>query len=74
MAEEVNSGAQENKGAPEEQEEMSKIIADLRRKMAEIDKITEELEKKRKQTETGSPQKTQRILEEIKVPPLELLR
>ena len=79
MAEEQIS---ENTGAlttPEQEkdyssEEMSKIISDLRKKMEEIDKITQELDLKKKEIEKGSPQKTMKILEEITVPPLELLK
>jgi len=55
-------------------EEMAHIIAELKKKMLEIDKITQELEEKRKQLDRPSPRSTERILQEIKVPPLELLK
>ena len=58
--------------------EMSKILAELKQKMVEIDKITNELEEKRKElginTQNNSPKKTERILQEIKVPSLEMLK
>ncbi|MFA5125935.1 MAG: hypothetical protein WC462_02950 [archaeon] len=55
-------------------EEMAKIILELKQKMIEIDKITNELEEKRNELDKNSPKKTERILQEIKVPPLELLK
>jgi len=55
-------------------EEMAKIILDLKQKMVEIDKITTELEEKRNELDKSSPRKTERILQEIKVPALELLK
>lgn len=54
--------------------EMSKIIAELKQKMVEIDKITAELEEKRKELGPSSPKRTERILQEIKVPSLEMLK
>ena len=55
-------------------EEMAKIIQELKKKMSEIDKITQELEQKRNQIEKNSPKKTERMLHEIRVPPLEMLK
>ena len=55
-------------------EEMGKIIAELRKKMADIDKITAELEQKRRELDKSSPKRTEKILQEIKVPPLEMLK
>jgi hypothetical protein len=54
--------------------EMSKIIAELKEKMEEIDKITTELESKRKELELNTPKRTEKLLHEIKVPPLEMLK
>jgi methyl-accepting chemotaxis protein len=54
--------------------EMSKIISDLKQKMEEIDKITTELESKRKELELNTPKRTEKLLHEIKVPPLEMLK
>ena len=55
-------------------EEMVKIISELKQKMVEIDKITAQLDEKRRELERNSPKKTEKILQEIKVPPLELLK
>ena len=55
-------------------EEMAQIIAELKQKMKEIDKITAELEEKRKELNINSPKKTERILQEIKVPSLDMLK
>jgi len=55
-------------------EEMSTVIADFKKKMQEIDRITLELEQKRTNIEKSNPKKTQHILEEIKVPSLEMLK
>lgn len=55
-------------------EDMNKILKELKQKMSEIDIITKELQEKRSEFEKVSPQKTKRLLEEIKVPPLELLQ
>jgi hypothetical protein len=78
MAEEVNGGAQQapQNGSQNDdaRREMARIIAELKQKMAEIDRITQELEQKRKEMEKGSPRKTEKILEEIRVPSLELLK
>jgi predicted nucleic acid-binding Zn-ribbon protein len=55
-------------------EEMLKVLAELRQKMAEIDKITEDLSKKREELEEHTPKRTEKLLQEIKVPPLEMLK
>lgn len=55
-------------------EEISKILSDLKQKMNEIDKITKELERKRFDLSKSSPVKTEKLLQEIKVPPLEVLK
>lgn len=60
---------------PEEiKEEMSRILANLQEKISEINRLTSELKQKRKDFEEVSPKKTEKILEEIKVPALELLK
>jgi hypothetical protein len=62
-------------GDPEKiRTEMAQILAELKQKMMEIDRITADLEKKRKEMDKDSPKKTEKILQEIKVPPLELLK
>ena len=58
----------------EQKKEMSEIIANLRKKMAEIDEITKDLEEKKKLNEKETPKKTKRLLEELKVPALDLLK
>jgi|GEM_PF-5451036 len=55
-------------------QDMARIIAELKQKMSEIDVITKELEEKRRELDKNSPQKTKKLLEELKVPPLELLQ
>ncbi|MBT7240908.1 MAG: hypothetical protein HN878_00280 [Candidatus Diapherotrites archaeon] len=60
--------------AKDAKKEMNKILAELRQKMDEIDKVTKELDEKKKETNTGSPNKTKKLLQEIKVPPLEMLK
>jgi hypothetical protein len=55
-------------------QEMNSILIELRQKMSEIDAITKELEEKRKVNSAESPKRTKKLLEEIKVPPLELLK
>ncbi len=55
-------------------EEMAKILAELKQKMKDIDRITEELNKKRDQLSKATPTKTEKLLQEIKVPPLEILK
>jgi hypothetical protein len=54
--------------------EMSKILSDLKQKMQEIDRITTELNRKRNQFNKSSPERTEKLLQEIKVPPLEILK
>ena len=56
------------------QDSMAKIITDLRKKMTEIDSLANELERKRILEKCETPTKTKRLLEEIKVPALELLK
>ncbi len=58
----------------EENQEMAKIIADLRKKMSEIDNMTKKLAIEKKLIERESPKKTKKLLEELKVPSLDLLR
>jgi hypothetical protein len=53
---------------------MYKIITELKQKMQEIDVITRELEEKRRELDKNNPTKTKKLLEEIKVPSLEILR
>jgi len=63
-----------NQGTDSSREEMGKILADLKQKMLEIDKITQDLAKKREDMEEHTPRKTEKLLLEIKVPPLEMLK
>jgi len=60
--------------ADDSKQEMIRILTELKQKMAEIDKITEELTRKREEMEEHTPKRTERLLQEIKVPPLELLK
>ncbi len=60
--------------AQDAKQEMNKILAELRQKMNEIDELTQELDEKRKEINPTSPKKTKKLLEEIKVPPLEMLK
>jgi DNA-binding ferritin-like protein len=55
-------------------EEIASVLAQLKQKMAEIDKITQELDQKRKELAKDSPKRTQNLLEEIKVPSLDMLK
>ncbi len=55
-------------------EEMNKILAELKQKMRDIDRITSELNRKRVELNKSSPTKTEKLLQEIKVPPLEILK
>lgn len=55
-------------------EEMAKILKELKQKMQDIDRITNELNRKREELNKSSPIKTERLLQEIKVPPLEILK
>jgi len=54
-------------------EDVKKALDELKRKMAEIDGILAEL-KKKEELENNSPKRTERMLTEIKVPSLELLK
>ncbi|MDD4251032.1 MAG: hypothetical protein PHX27_02465 [Candidatus ainarchaeum sp.] len=58
----------------EKDDNLKEIIINLRKKMAEIDQMTIELEKKRLREKGNNPVKTKRLLEELKVPALELLK
>ena len=60
----------------EAKQEMNKILAELKKKMQEIDEMTKELAKERSKLkdEKTDTKKTKKILEEIKVPSLELLK
>ncbi len=60
--------------ANEAKQEMNKILKELRQKMNEIDSLTREIDEKRKEINPSSPKKTKKLLEEIKVPPLEMLK
>jgi len=60
--------------AQDAKKEMNKILAELRQKMSEIDALTEEIDEKRNDINPSSPKKTKKLLEEIKVPPLEMLK
>lgn len=55
-------------------DKMEDMILNLRKKMTEIDEMTKELEKKRFLEKKNNPTKTKKILEEIRVPALELLK
>jgi len=55
-------------------DEMAKILTELKQKMKDIDRITVELNKKREELSKSSPAKTEKLLQEIKVPPLEILK
>ncbi|MCX6800784.1 MAG: hypothetical protein NTZ73_01195 [Candidatus Diapherotrites archaeon] len=60
---------------PEEvRDEMNRILVNLQDKIDEINRLTRELKKKRKEFDGISPSRTEKILEEIKVPALELLK
>lgn len=58
----------------EAREEISKVLIELKQKMKEIDRITVELNRKREELSKNSPKRTTKLLEEIKVPPLEMLK
>jgi len=55
-------------------EEMNKILSELKQKMKDIDRITTELNRKRDEMGRASPTRTEKLLQEIKVPPLEILK
>lgn len=56
----------------EKKEELNNLLKELKTKMKEINELTEEIKEKKKQENT--PKKTEKILEEIEVPSLELLK
>jgi len=60
--------------AQDAKKEMNKILAELRQKMSEIDELTQAIDEKQKDINPSSPKKTKKLLEEIKVPPLEMLK
>jgi hypothetical protein len=51
---------------------MQEIIANLKKKMSEIDELTKDFAQKKDSKD--NPKKTKRLLEEIKVPSLEMLK
>ena len=57
----------------DKKEEIKKALDELKRKMAEIDGIIAAL-KKKEELERKTPKRTERMLTEIKVPSLELLK
>ena len=66
---------QENiEAAKDAKKEMNKILSELRQKMSEIDELTHEIDEKRTDINTSTPKKTKKLLEELKVPPLEMLK
>ena len=69
MVNEIEEGTNE-----EAKKEMTDILKELRKKMSEIDEMTKELQKNREKENKNSPKKTRKILEEITVPSLELLK
>ena len=85
LVEEIKQGLGVNIQKPVEQgtssgaedkarEEISSVLANLKQKMAEIDKIKQELEQKRKELVKDSPKRTEKLLEEIRVPSLDMLK
>lgn len=70
----TSNNTQQQKDPQLVKQDMARIIAELKQKMNEIDVITKELEEKRQELDKNSPQKTKRLLEELKVPPLEMLQ
>lgn len=66
--------SKETKNNDEIKRDMYKIISELKQKMQEIDVITRELEEKRNELQKSNPQKTKKLLEELKVPALEILK
>ncbi len=55
-------------------QEMSKILGELRNKMDEIDRLTKELKITKDELSKTPPKKTEKLLEEIVVPSLEMLK
>jgi hypothetical protein len=52
-------------------EKMVEIVSDLKKRMAELDQLGKKIKMEGKLV---SPSKTKKMLEEIKVPPLKLLK
>ena len=52
-------------------QKMSEIVSNLKAKMAELDELGKKI---KLEGRLVSPRKTQQILEEIKIPPLKLLK
>ena len=63
---------EERKISPEQQKKLKSILNDLERHMDEIDKMKESLKLKR--TSFLTPGNDDKLLEEISVPPLEMLK
>jgi len=57
----------------DKKDEIKKALDELKRKMTEIDSIISEL-KKKEELEKNAPKRTERLLTEIKVPSLDLLK
>ncbi len=57
----------------EKMEKMHKILRELKQKMAEIDRLREKMEREHISL-SASPKKTRILVEEIKIPSLEILR
>jgi len=74
---EIREGISSQNSVGEEEytkEEIARVLVELKKKMADIDKITDELNAKRRAMEKETPKKTERMLQEIKVPSLEMLK
>ncbi len=63
--------AREKRITTKKRDRMVKILSELKRKLKEIDKLREEIEKET--PEPISSTQARAMLEEIKVPPLELI-
>ncbi|MCX6799461.1 MAG: hypothetical protein NTW59_05200 [Candidatus Diapherotrites archaeon] len=55
----------------EKQQRVANIVEDLRKRMLDLDKLGDKVRRERIYV---SPQRTKQLLEEIKVPPLKLLK
>ena len=53
------------------QEKITRIVDDLRKRMLELDKLGQRIKSERIHI---SPQQTKQLLEEIKIPPLKMLK
>jgi len=53
------------------QEKITRIVDDLRKRMLELDKLSLKIKSERIHI---SPQQTKQLLEEIKIPPLKMLK